>query len=556
MALDPESLSTAPSPPTCAQAIVQALNVQGVTRLFCVAGESYLVLLDALVEVRDRMTVVTCRHEANAANMAEAMGKLTGRPGVVMVTRGPGALHASIALHTAQQDATPLVMLVGQIATTDVGRNAFQELNYEHVFGSICKAVLQADPARMGAIIEQAFAVAMDGRPGPVIVTLPEDLLELPATGSVGSRVSRSQPALVDADVQAIAKRLREAQKPLLWVGGSGWTDDGIGALKALAHRAQMAVVSGFRRKDLVDNRDPHYIGECGFSINAAVQTALNESDLILVIGAALGDIETGGYTRLQAKDTAQRVIHLAMDQADVGRVFPVSLGRAVDVNVASQQVLKACEAKQNPATARFLQDLKAQYQRTLALTEIAGSVHLGAVYLTLRERLPSNAVVCNGAGNYAAWLHRYFEHHEYRTQLAPQSGAMGYGLGAGVAAALAFPDRDVVVVAGDGCFTMASSDLVTAAGLPNLLILVVNNGIYGTIRMHQEARFPKRPIATDLQNPDFVELARAAGLQAFKVTETEQFPGVLDQALLRRPALIELITDPRDILPGKILDP
>jgi len=548
-------MTTQNSQNTTAHVIVKALAAQGVCRLFAVAGESYLALLDALVDAQDHLEVITCRHEANAANMAEATGKLTGRPGVVMVTRGPGALHASIALHTAQQDATPMVMLVGQIATQDVGRNAFQELDYTQVFGSICKAVLVCDPRRVGEIMARAFKVAMEGRPGPVLVTLPEDVLEVASNPVVWPAVARSRSALSALEVAEITRLLTEAHKPLLWIGGSGWDADGLAAVRRLAEHTQSVVVSGFRRKDLFDNHHPQYVGECGFSVTPAVEHALRDCDLWLVLGSALGDVETGGYTRLTVEQSVHRVVHIAMDPSDVGRVFPVKLGACADLNTATQQLAQAVPAAASAERQRFVADLKALYQSTLAPTPIVGQVHLGEVYRMLRQRLAPQSIVCNGAGNYAAWLHRYFEHRQFPTQLAPQSGAMGYGLGAGIAAALEFPDRAVVIVAGDGCFTMASSDLVTAARCPNVLILVVNNGIYGTIRMHQAARFPGRPMATDLHNPDFVAMAQAAGLRGFRVTATAEFEAVLNQALESGPALIELVTDRRDILPGKILD-
>jgi acetolactate synthase I/II/III large subunit len=568
MALEPKSpATTAAAGQSSADDIVASLLAQGVKRVYAVAGESYLALLNAFYDHQDAIQVITCRHEANAANMAEATGKLTQRPGVALVTRGPGAMHASIALHTAQQDATPLVLLVGQIASSDTGRNAFQELDYAQVFGSICKAVLVLDPQRTGEIIAHAFAVAMSGRAGPVIVTLPEDLLEAPSPGLIWPKVERSESALTDAAVHSIVTRLAAAKRPLLWIGGSGWNEVGIKALLTLAEQAQLPVVSSFRRKDLFDNQHAHYVGELGFALTPAVQAALDQSDLQLVIGAAVGDIETGGYTRLDAKRTRREMLHVAMTASDAGRVYPVSVALSAGVNTAISQISAALKSKSLSANtqtshqtnhkasrAQWLGELHKLAEQTLVPLAITGRVHLAEVFLHLRRSLPADAIVANGAGNYAAWLHRYFAHSVYPTQLAPQSGAMGYGLGAGIAAALEHPTREVVVVAGDGCFGMAMSDLITAAALKNLLILVVNNGIYGTIRMHQAQRYPNRPIATDLTNPDFMALAQACGLQAYRVTETEQFAGVLTQAMATRPALIEIITDRRDILPGKNL--
>lgn len=537
-----------------AEEVVATLIAQGVKRVFAVAGESYLALLDAFYDRQSEVQVITCRHEANAANMAEATGKLTQRPGVVMVTRGPGAMHASIALHTAQQDATPMIILVGQIARADVGRNAFQELNYHEVFGSVCKAVLELDPARTGEIMARAFRVAMSGRPGPVMVTLPEDVLELPASGVIWPTQYPVFSALTTAQVDAVVKRINTAQRPLLWIGGSGWNQAGVAALAQLAEHATLAVVNSFRRKDVFNNQHPNYAGELGFVLNTATQAALDESDLQLVIGAAVGDIETGGFTRLDPHKTREQMIHISMQAEDAGRVYPVSMALTGNVNAVAAALADAF-LSESPKSSTWLASLKAKAQSALESVSIVGQVNLGDVFKTLRQQLPANAIVTNGAGNYAAWLHRYFEHTEYPTQLAPQSGAMGYGLGAGIAAALEHPDRDVVVVAGDGCFTMAISDLITAASLKNLNILVINNGIYGTIRMHQAARFPNRAIATDLHNPSFTEIAKGCGLKAFRVNETAQFADVWAEAQAQRPALIELVTDRRDIAPGKILE-
>ena len=546
----------APHPRTAARALVDCLLAQGVTHAFSVAGESYLAVLDALYEVGDRLRLVTCRHEASAANMAEAVGKLTGRPGVCFVTRGPGASHASIAVHTAQQDATPLVLFVGQVARQDLGRDAFQEIDFGAMFGSIAKWVVEVhEPERMSELVTRAFAIAINGRPGPVIVSLPEDVLEQPCELPAGPYVDRIATPLEVGVVEKIADRLRRASRPLLWVGGSGWTPAGTAALQRFAERWALPIATGFRRKDLFRNDHPSYVGEFGFAAGSGAMRSLSESDLVLAIGANLCDVETGGYTRLDPRTSVERVIHVAMRPEDAGRVFPVSLRASASPDAAAI-AFAALEPPTQLAWRAWTRAARASYERDLAPLTVTGAVNPGEVFLELRRQLPDEAIVANGAGNYAAWLHRYFEHRQFRTQLAPQSGAMGYGVPAAIAAALLHPTRKVVAVAGDGCFMMAVNDLVTATATgAKVLFLVLNNGAYGTIRMHQQMRFPGRTVATDLVNPDFVALAEACGVAAERVRTTEQFGPALAAALAADgPRLIELVTSLEDIAPGRRL--
>jgi len=545
------------APRSAARALVDCLLAQEVSLAFGVAGESYLAVLDALGDVTDRLRLITCRHEANAANMAEAVGKLTGRPGVCFVTRGPGATHASIALHTASQDATPLVLFVGQVAREDRGRDAFQEVDYGAFFGSVAKTVIEVrEAARMPELVTRAFAVAMQGRPGPVVVSLPEDVLDEPCATPTPGRLDRIVVPLDTGVLEALHARLLGAQRPVLWVGGSGWTAAGCAALERFAQAWSIPVVAAFRRKDLCSNDHPCYVGDLGFVAGGGSAAAIADADLIIAIGTSLGDVETGGYRRLDPSTTATRLVHITQRPEDAGRVFPAALAACASPEAAAM----ALAALLPPGTTGFANrtaSLRQRYEADRSPVAVVGRVNLSDVFLELRRRLPDEAIVTNGAGNYAAWLHRYFEHRCYPTQLAPQSGAMGYGVPAAIAAALLHPDRRVVSVAGDGCFQMAVSDLVTAAAHEaRVLFLVVNNGSFGTIRMHQETRFPgRRTRATELVNPDFVALAQASGLKAERVTETAAFSDALTRGLdATGPYLIELLTDVEDIAPAKRL--
>ena len=548
--------STPAGAPTAARVLVDCLLQQGVSLAFSVAGESYLAVLDALYDVRDRLRLITCRHEANAANMAEAVGKLTGRPGVCFVTRGPGATHASIAVHTAQQDATPMVLFVGQVARQDLGRDAFQEIDFGAMFGSIAKWVVEVhDPERMPELVTRAFAIALNGRPGPVVVSLPEDVLEETCSQPASPRVERIATPLEGGVVDAIAARLASAERPLLWVGGSGWTPAGTDALRRFADNWQLPVATGFRRKDLFPNNHSCYVGEFGFAAGSGALGSLRDADLVLALGASLCDVETGGYTRLDPRTSVERVVHIAMRPEDAGRVFPVALRASASPDAAAA-ALAALPAATRSRWSAWTRTQRAAYERDLEPVNVSGAVNPGEVFRELRRQLPDDAIVTNGAGNYAAWLHRFFEHRRFRTQLAPQSGAMGYGVPAGIAAALLQPNRTVVAVAGDGCFMMAANDLVTAAAnRARVVFLVLNNASFGTIRMHQEMRYPGRTVATDLVNPDFVALAVACGVAAERVTTTAAFGPTLARALAADgPRLIELVTSVEDIAPGRSL--
>jgi len=541
-----------------AEAIVERLCAHGIRRVFSVAGESYLDVLDALYDARTAVEVVTCRHEAAAANMAEASAKLTGLTGVAFVTRGPGLTHASIGVHTAQQDATPMILFVGEIARADRSRRAFQEVDLAQTFGDLAKGVLRIDQAsRAGELIDRAFQWASAGRPGPIVVGLPEDVLGEPCEAA-GIAVS-PPPSLGIAPgvVEAIAGRLDAAHRPLVWLGGSGWSPVSVEAVRRFVDVWQAPVVTGFRRKDLFANGHSCYAGELGFGTPPALVQRVREADVILALGAPLGDIETGGYQWLDRAGTGARLLHVHPDAATLSALFPTQLAvQAHPGGIAAALALRGPSHTAPLPWAGWTRSARADQAAFMEPVPVTGAVNLSQVFRELRAQLPASAVVANGAGNYAAWLHRFFSHETYPTQVAPGSGAMGYAVPAAIAAKLAYPDREVVCVAGDGCFLMSCQELATAAALGlRVVFLVVNNGSYGTIRMHQEIRFPGRTVATTLVNPDFVALAKAYGLAASRVTATAEFAAALAAARAHPgPSLVELVTSVEDISPGRSL--
>ena len=542
-----------------ADAIVERLRAHDTRQVFTVAGESYLDVLDALYDARAALRVVTCRHEAAAANMAEATAKLTGHAGVAFVTRGPGLTHASVGVHTAQQDATPVVLFVGEIAREDRWRRAFQEVDLSQTFGDLAKGVVRIDVAsRAGELVDRAFQLAQSGRPGPVVVGLPEDVLGEPYDTADGIPYVASllKPA---ADViDGIAARLAVAHRPLVWLGGSLWSAAAVGAVLGFVEAWDLPVVTGFRRKDLFPNDHACYAGELGFGAMTSLVQRVRDSDTILVLGAPLGDVETGGYQWLSRASTGERLIHVHMDSETLGAVFPAQMSvQAHPGDVAAELLRRKLHSSGPMPWSEWTRAARAEQAAFMEPVPVTGAVNLSLVFRELRAQLPQSALVANGAGNYATWLHRFFSHNEYPTQVAPGSGAMGYAVPAAIAAKLAFPQQEVVCVAGDGCFLMSSQELATAVALDlRIVFLVVNNGSYGTIRMHQEARYPGRPIATTLANPDFVALAQAYGLAAWRVVATADFGAALKAARAHSgPALIELMTSIDDISPGRRLN-
>jgi acetolactate synthase-1/2/3 large subunit len=544
------------------QVVVDQLRVNGIDAAFCVPGESFLAVLDALHDGPTR--VIACRHEAAAANMAVAYGKLTGRPGVCLVTRGPGATQASVGVHTAAQDSAPLLLLVGQVGRGVRGRESFQELDVPAVFGPMAKWAAEADdPARLPELLARAVQTATSGRPGPVVLALPEDVLT--ATTRVGDArpVRPVAPRVAPADLARLRELLGGARRPLVVAGGPGWSEAAAADLKTVAEASRLPVAVSFRSQDVLDNRSPSYVGDLGISPNPALAERVRAADLVVAVGPRLGEITSGGYRLLEAPVPRQRLVHVHPGLAELGRLYQPTLA----VNAAVGPFLAAWRSVPpvpGDAWKGWTEAARDNYLAWVRPWPTSGPapaaaapgpapVDLGQAMATLRERLPDDAILASGAGNYTAWVHRFFQFRRHGTQLAPKSGAMGFALPAALAAKVVHPGRPVVVVVGDGDFLMTAQELATAVqhGL-DVVVLVANNGMYGTIRMHQERAYPGRVTATELQNPDFPALARAYGAAGEAVTTAEAFPAALERALeAGRPALLDLHVDPEWIAPG-----
>jgi acetolactate synthase I/II/III large subunit len=535
---------------TGGQILVDCLKLQGVDRVFCVPGESYIAVLDALHDEREAIDLVVCRQEGGAANMAEAHGKLTGRPGICFVTRGPGATNASIGVHTAFQDSTPMILFIGQVGREMRDREGFQEVDFRAMFAPLAKWAAEITEAeRIPEYLHRAFQTAMAGRPGPVVLSLPEDMLTDLVEGRIDlGRRAEPIPSAPRADqIQDLMALLAKAQRPLVIAGGGGWTSEAGRALTDFALRNELPVAVSLRCQDYLSNHEPCFVGHFGIGAEPSLAKHLAEADLLIVLGPRLGEMTTGGYELIKPPRPQGKVmVHIHPDPNELGRVYQAELA----INAATSTVAAALAAEAPVASrpwAAWAKACRADYEASLAPLPQPGGVDVGVVIQRLRAALPDDTIVCSGAGNYTGWLHRHWHFTTYRTQLAPTSGAMGYGVPAAVAAKLAFPGRHVVSVAGDGCFLMNGQELATAAhyGL-KILFVVVNNGMYGTIRMHQERNYPTRESGTALTNPDFVALAKAYGLVAERVTATADFEAALGRALAAEgSALIELVTDP-----------
>jgi acetolactate synthase-1/2/3 large subunit len=541
-------------------ALVEALVAQGIDTAFGVPGESYLAVLDGFYEQREHIRFVGCRHEGGAAFMAEAQGKLSGWPGVCLVTRGPGASNAAIGLHTAFQDSTPLVLLVGQVASDQRDREAFQELDYRQVFGpgtlGMAKWVAEVQQAdRLPEYVAHAFHTAMQGRPGPVVLVLPEDMLTTPTDAAVLPRVVPAQAWPSPGALRELRTLLAQARRPLAIVGGAGWTAESARALQRFAEAWQLPVGCGFRFQDTFDNRHPLYAGDVGIGINPKLAARVRDADLILAIGVRLGEMTTGGYSHLTAPRPAQRLAHLHAGAEELGRVYAADLLLQCSLSLAGQ----ALATLEPPPGALPWRDWAAAAHDDYEANHVAPAIaplDMAQVVKCVQRLAPADTVYTNGAGNFSVWLHRYTHYaglqHHGRTQLAPTSGAMGYGVPAAVAASLLYPARTVVNFAGDGDFLMTGQELATArahgagTGGGRLISIVVDNGSYGTIRMHQERTYPGRVSGSDLRaNPDFAALARAYGWHAAEVAATEAFEPAFAAALAADgPTLIHLTLD------------
>ncbi len=539
---------------TGAQHLVDALADNGSELIFGVPGESYLAVLDALVDAPD-LRFVTCRHEASAANMAEAYGKLTGRPGICMVTRGPGATHASVGVHTAFQDSTPMILLIGQVARSMRDREAFQEVDYRRFFADQTKWVAEIDdPARVPEYMARAYATAMNGRPGPVALALPEDMLAETAEAVRCGRVTRARAAPAKDDIDRLKLLLQSAKRPLVLLGGGGWSPEAVRNAKRFIERNALPAACTFRAKDYLDNTHPNYAGDLGIAPNPALAERVRASDLVIALGPRLGEMTSSGYALFTPPVCEQPLVHIHPGAEELGRVYKPDL--AINATIPEACAALARLRVDSTAWAGEAEAANAAYRAFISPVAVNSGVNLSEVFSWLSSALPKDAIVCNGAGNYAAWLHRFHQHRSYRTQLAPTSGAMGYGVPAAIAAKLAHPERVVVSVSGDGCFLMCAQELATAVRYEaNVIFLVVDNSAYGTIRMHQEREYPARKSGTDLTNPDFRKFAESFGLYARKVETADAFPAAFRAARRAgRPALIWLKGDVEAIAPGKRL--
>ena len=538
--------------------LVECLLAQGVTHAFGVPGESYLSVLDGFHLHRERIRFITCRQEGGAAFMADAQGRLTGRPGVCFVTRGPGATNASIGIHTAFQDSTPMVLFVGDVASDTRDREAFQELDYTHFFGPSTKGMAKRveridDPERIPEYVARAFATAMNGRPGPVVLVLPEDMLTTPV------KTARPLPCVEPVQIWADPGALRElqelllqSQRPLVIAGGGGWTSQAAQALQRFAENWQLPVTNAFRFQDTFDNRHPLYAGDVGIAINPKLAQRFKEADLILAIGPRLGEMTTSGYTLLQVPRPVQKLVHIHASAEELHRVYHADLAICATMNAAACS-LETLAAPTRLPWSDWTEQAHQEYLDNLQPQTLPGSIDMHAVVHCLQKHLPQDAVLTNGAGNFASWVHRFYQHpglaQGHKVQLAPTAGSMGYGVPAGIAASIV-TGRLAFTIAGDGDFLMTGQELATATqhGGKSIIVLL-NNGMYGTIRMHQEREYPAHVSGSALSNPDFAVLARAYGYAGVRITRTQEFEPALLQALNSpHGTLIEIMLDPEVI--------
>lgn len=539
---------------TGAELLVDALRINNVDMAFGVPGESYLAVLDALY-ASNEIDMITCRQEGGAAMMADAYGKLTGRPGICFVTRAPGATNASAGVHIAYQDSTPMILFIGQVARPMMDREAFQEVDYRRMFGEMSKWTAQIDDAsRMQEYISHAFHIAMSGRPGPVVLALPEDMLVDHAKSSEITAATKIEAHPGPADMETLKGLLAGAEHPLAILGGSGWDEQACSDYLSFAETNHLPTACAFRFQHLFDNSHDLYAGDIGIGINPKLGQMVADADVILALGPRLGEMTTGGYTMFKIPVPKQKLVHVHAGSEELGRVYQPALA----INAAPRAFCSALAGIGRITTISpdQAETARANYLAWTEPTQTPGDVNLSEIMVWLRDTLPADAIMTNGAGNYSAWLHRFYRYRGFGTGLAPTSGSMGYGTPAAVAAKRVHPNRTVIAFAGDGCFLMHGQELATAVqhNIP-VIIIVVNNGMYGTIRMHQEREYPGRVMATDLNNPDFAALARAYGATGEVVERTEDFAAAFERAVASlKPALIEVRTSPEAITPSTTL--
>jgi acetolactate synthase-1/2/3 large subunit len=532
---------------TGGQILIDQLLIQGVERVTCVPGESYLAALDALHD--SPIDVVICRAEGGAAMMAEAYGKLTGRPGICFVTRGPGATNASHGVHIAMQDSTPMILFIGQVDTGMREREAFQEVDYKAVFGTMAKWVVEIDrPDRIPELLARAFRVAMQGRPGPVVISLPENMLTEQATAVDAPRVEPAKAWPAPADIATLGKMLAEAKRPIVILGGSAWDAEGSAAIVHFAERFDLPVATSFRRASLFPAEHPNYAGDLGIGPDVRLKSRMVNADLILLVGGRMSEMPSSSYTLLEIPSPQQALVHVHPSAEELGRIYQPQL--AIQANPAA--FAAALADLRPPATPAWSGEAAKAHGDYLNWTatprRLPGDFQYGEVVAWLRDRLPKDAIVCNGAGNYAGWLHRYHRFHTFAAQLAPTSGSMGYGVPAAVIAKRQYPNRVVVAFAGDGCFLMNGQEFATAVQYSAaIIVIVIDNAQYGTIRMHQERDYPGRVVGTQLRNPDFALYAKAFGGYGERVERTEDFAPSYERALASgKPAILHCLLDSR----------
>jgi acetolactate synthase-1/2/3 large subunit len=544
---------------TGGELVVDALEAHGVKQLFCVPGESYLEVLDALHD--SPIVATSARQEGGAAMMAEAWGKLHGTPGICFVTRGPGATNASAGIHVAQQDSTPMILFIGQINSQLRHREAFQEVDYGQFFGAMAKWVAEIDsPDRITEMVSRAWSVASSGRPGPVVLVLPEDTLSGEAMGNDIKPFSTLETYPSSADLQHLANLLEQANKPIIIMGGSRWCADSVAHIEAFVERFKVPVACSFRRQMLFNHNHPNYAGDVGLGINPDLKSAISDADLVILMGGRFSEVPSQNYRLLGVHGAQQQLIHIHASAEELGRVYRADLAIHASPKALAQGLSQLNPTENvTPERLDHLSKCHKNYQNWSSLPTEAhpGEVQMPAVMAHLAASLPKNAIITNGAGNYATWIHRFWKFSEYGTQLAPTSGSMGYGLPAAIAAKIAYPNKTVVAFAGDGCFQMTMQEFGTAVqAKAAVVVLVIDNGMYGTIRMHQELHFPDRISVTNLVNPDFCALAKAYGAFATQVTNSDQFPQAFSAAVAaKKPALIHIKLDPQALTPSKTLN-
>jgi acetolactate synthase-1/2/3 large subunit len=538
-------------PRTGGQVLVDQLRIHGVDTAFCVPGESYLATLDALHGARNAIRMITCRQEGGVTNMAEAYGKMTGKPGIAFVTRGPGACNGSIGVHTAMQDSTPMVIFIGQVARDQEYREAFQEVDYHQFYGAICKWVVQIETAdRIPELVSQAFHRAMSGRPGPVAVALPEDMQRDITEVADAAPYQIARPGAAPADMEAMQALLAKAKKPLMVVGGPGWSQAACADILAYAEANDLPTCASFRCQDMIDNEHRNYAGDLGTSVSPQLARRVGEADLLIVVGSRMGEMTTGGYKLLKLPKPDQTMVHVYMDPSELGRVYRPDLPICASME-SFAAAAKALKPVDSSAWAGWAEDArKDQLENWKPTRDMPGDLDMHQVMAHLNEVLPDDAVIVNDAGNFSGWPQRFYRYRQYRTQVAPTSGAMGYAIPAAVSASLVRPNSPVVCFVGDGGALMTGQELATAVQHGSTpIVLVVNNNLYGTIRMHQDRDFPGHDYAVGLQNPDFAKWAESFGCHAEVVSRTEDFAPAFERARKSgRAAVLELRVDPEMI--------